>query len=288
MRELALEKAIRYFGSTTSLAKKLGVHRSNIYAWRNNYSKIPLEHALQIDILTDGDITWKELVSKEIAHRLRSLSVSFQESISNPCVLVYLSIDRVQSVPSYHFSYEKELVDRPIGVDTQNNLIFGTRAWWHYHKLKKKTTPAWRISLLDILKDKINSRELHSVFLTSELAAIGIALERFLKDLRSQSKNNNEKPSSIFPDKGIRTREYITKKLGFSSHFVYEKAKKIYLNGHHLLIKDTDEKKLSISTASLISALPLIQQKKLLGKTRTEILDVTCKLKMNLGKKPIL
>lgn len=55
----ALATAIRLTGGREKLAAKLGVGRTATYHWADN--KIPAEHAAMIEVLTAGEVTFRDL-----------------------------------------------------------------------------------------------------------------------------------------------------------------------------------------------------------------------------------
>ena len=59
--QLAIKKAIDYFGTQEKLAEKLGVDRSLISKWLTNVRSISFKSAYRIDELTNGKIKIKEL-----------------------------------------------------------------------------------------------------------------------------------------------------------------------------------------------------------------------------------
>lgn len=54
----ALATAIRLTGGREKLAEKLGVGRTATYHWDD---KIPAEHAAMIEVLTAGEVTFRQL-----------------------------------------------------------------------------------------------------------------------------------------------------------------------------------------------------------------------------------
>ncbi|MFM2322961.1 MAG: hypothetical protein RLZZ225_1114 [Pseudomonadota bacterium] len=278
MQEAMLDKAIYSLGSVKHMAKKLGVHREHIYAWIKGVSKIPLEFALQIECLTGGEINWKDLVPFHIAQRLKHLSLYLPKFDLPPCELVYVAIERIK------FSKAEMIIDksdgdtelykqRPICLDQDNTLIFGEKSLHIYKNNLKKTIPAWRLSLVDLINGNYSSELFIKNFLISERVAVGIALERFLgsrqgyrsdlnkvshrltkirnttiKTALKTSLRNND--AQVLSGKLIPMRQLIANLLGFGSHFTYQNAKKIKLYGDTELIAEVDRQKLSLSKAA--------------------------------------
>jgi DNA-binding transcriptional regulator YdaS (Cro superfamily) len=282
MQEVMLRKAIYSFGSVKELAKKLGVHREHIYAWIKGISKIPLEHALQIEYLTQGEIHWKDLVPLHVVQRLKHLTLLLPKSDLPPCELVYVSIGRIKCsngdfltnpTQSIHSDEGDKLFSlyerRPICLDKENNIIFGEQTVVAYQKRVKKTIPAWRISLLGLANGHYSTELFLKSFTVSERVAIGMALEKFLgnrqgyrSDLARKKKlmktKKSEKtlnkplldgPLNNYAEvilKKLSTRQLVANRLGFGSHFTYQNAKKIKSQGSIELIEQVDRGELSI------------------------------------------
>ena len=58
---IAIKKAILFFGGTVKLAKKLNADHSNVSKWLYSKLPIPLKHAVKIEQLTKGEIKAKDL-----------------------------------------------------------------------------------------------------------------------------------------------------------------------------------------------------------------------------------
>ena len=279
MQEAILDKAIYSMGSIKDMARKLGIHREHIYAWIKGFSKIPLEFALQIECLTGGEINWKDLVPFHIVQRLNHLTLYLPTFDLPPCELVYVAIERIKSTkPEVLINKGDETIalykQRPICLDQENTLIFGGKTFSLYKSQLKKTIPSWRLSLLELANGNYSNELFIKNFLISERVAIGIALERFLgnrqgyrTDLIRKAQNGFAKTKNItrkielktpmrnsyaqvLIEKQVPMRQLIANRLGFGSHFTYQKAKKIKLYGNMELIDQVDQKKLSIYKAA--------------------------------------
>lgn len=278
MQEVMLDKAICSLGSVKHLAKKLGIHREHVYAWIKGVSKIPLEYALQIEYLTDGEIPWKDLVPFHIVQRLKHLTLQLPKFDLPPCELVYVGIERITTVKKLKLIAEEDKLiplhkHRSICVDEQNRLIFGENIYCLYKYYNKKTIPAWRISLLDLANGHYNSELFVKNFLISERVDIGIALEKFLgsrqgyrTDLAKLKDSNLDKNSykkirlvnkaaQVSLQKRMPLRQLIANRLGFGSHFTYQNAKKIKLFANTDLIEKVDQHIFSISKAKKLHSM---------------------------------
>lgn len=284
-----LHKAIYSLGSVKQLAKKLGIHREHVYAWIKGISQIPLEYALQIEYLTDGEIHWKDLVPFHVVQRLKHLTLLLPKFDLPPCELVYVAIERIKPLNNPAVADQHSNIplykQRPICLDNENTLIFGKTTFHAYKYHAKKTIPAWRLSLLDLANGNYTTELFVKNFFISERVAIGMALEKFLgnrqgyrSDLIEKEKiqevikdNNvhsrvNDKSSLVNNDaqvtrkKRITLRQLVAYRLGFGSHFTYQNAKQIKRMGNHELITQVDQYKLSISKAARLSKLSYEEQ----------------------------
>jgi DNA-binding transcriptional regulator YdaS (Cro superfamily) len=68
MQHEELIKAIRMIGSQQKLAKELGIRRSVINNWLNRGTTVSLEHALNIEMLTEGNVKAETLVPNAKVH----------------------------------------------------------------------------------------------------------------------------------------------------------------------------------------------------------------------------
>lgn len=57
----SLLKAIEHFGGQEQLAKAIGGYQSNISGALNGERKLSVKHAIQIDTLTEGEVTKEQL-----------------------------------------------------------------------------------------------------------------------------------------------------------------------------------------------------------------------------------
>jgi DNA-binding transcriptional regulator YdaS (Cro superfamily) len=63
---MSLQKAIDHFGGPRNLADKLGLKTTMaISQWKKR--GVPLKRALEIDELTNGDISFRDLINKDNA-----------------------------------------------------------------------------------------------------------------------------------------------------------------------------------------------------------------------------
>lgn len=266
MYEVALKKAIAQFGSMSQLARKLGVRRENISAWLNRNVNVPLEYAFRIDRLTQGEVSWQELVQPHIVRLLKECVYS-AESGYYPIESLYVSLSRIQKNYSSDSNYVNQLLlegiksnglQNPIGIDEKNNLIFGKKRLCAYEALGKKTIPAWRLSLEDLLNNQYSKDELSKLFSISERVAIGLAVENFLGNRRGH-RTDLIVSQNVDEVKG-RTDELIADCLNFGNRQTYHQAKKIKQLGCSELVEAVDAKQISISNAAKLAKLTPSEQ----------------------------
>ena len=58
---VAMKKAILFFGGTVALSKKLDVHHASVSKWLYGKRSVPVKYAVKIEKLTKGAIKAKEL-----------------------------------------------------------------------------------------------------------------------------------------------------------------------------------------------------------------------------------
>lgn len=61
MKNKGIEKAIRFFGSQSDLARALDVSRMNVRNWIVGACDVPIKRCVQIEKLTNGAVTRKDL-----------------------------------------------------------------------------------------------------------------------------------------------------------------------------------------------------------------------------------
>ncbi|WP_218814706.1 Cro/CI family transcriptional regulator [Rickettsiella endosymbiont of Dermanyssus gallinae] len=254
MQETTLRKIIRYFGSITKMANKIGVSRTTIYRYLDG-SSIPPDIAFRIETKSKGKFNYKALIPWKVKYNL--------ELDTFPSTLMHLPLKYIvipEEIP--YFTDQKNLSlheHRAICVDENNQLIYGLESIETSKKHEKKTVLAWRISLSALLEKKYELTVLMQTFLISERVAIGIALEKFLGERRGRQNVQNSTPFNF--KKGIKTRKLVATYLGFGSHFTYQRAKEIFKQGCGELIEKTDQKKLAISKAAHLAKFTHQEQK---------------------------
>lgn len=268
----ALLKARKILGSNVKLAKAIGASEGMVNAWINKGVKVPLEFALEIDRVTGGLVHWTE-VAPQFAHyqkRWEACDLMLHRVCFRPVNITLSRIkheegmentDDIQEIAN---SILQHGIDRPIGVDEENNLIFGIGRLEAYRWLDKTTIPSWRLSLGDLIEGKYSPVIIQYTFQLSERVAIGLALEKHLGERRGKSKGK-------YDIEFRRTNEVIAEVLGFGNRESYAQAKKVYRQGTTALIARMDAQALSISAAAGLSTLPFDDQNDVLALPKNSI-----------------
>lgn len=259
MQEAGIEKAIQFCGSVTKLAEKLRIDREEIYRYRYGTTPIKLQIAAAIEKLTQGKITFKELLPWKLKNYLVILHA--------PCLAKEISLEAIfipKKIPC--FSDQKDispLNQKPICVDENNGLIYGLEAIEACKKQGKKSVLSWKLSLSDLLNGKYEVEDLVKTFDQLERTAIGVALEIFLgnrQGFRADLIELVDSSSTSEIKKGTKTRNLIAKRAGFASDYIYRQLKKILKNGHPELIYQLRHNKITVSKAAAIANLSPDQQ----------------------------
>lgn len=279
---LAIGKA----GSRRKLAKLIGTTADNINAWLNRGVNMPLEYAFEIEYFMGGEITWQELAPHLAHFSKRWTSYPIQQTFCQPQTThIYLSrinsanhlLKQGDEMRALLNNIQQYGLQKPICIDTENNLIFGANRLHAYKLLGKKTIPAWRLSLIDLISGKYNSEELTKLFLISERVAIGIALEKLLGKRQGQ-RNDLELRRFVDEVKG-RTDVLAATLMGFGGKDIYRRAKKIQLLGINEFIEAVDQNRLTISTAAWLTQLSPQQQHETLLLGTKEITAIASQLR---------
>jgi DNA-binding transcriptional regulator YdaS (Cro superfamily) len=153
-------RAIAIKGSMRNLSKDIGATPDAMNVWLNRGVNVPLGYAIEIERITKGEVTLQE-VAPHLAHFAKRWS-----GFSLHAVNVVLSrITHTCHIPE--LTQPLALADdikyhglkHPICVDSDNSLVFGEKRLHSYELLDKKTIPAWRLSLFDLINEKYNKDE---------------------------------------------------------------------------------------------------------------------------------
>ena len=265
----ALLKAVGIIGSRKKLAKQIGCTIHVLKKWINDNIHVPLQYALEIERVTEGQVTWQE-VSPHLRHYATHWSFSFSKQSSTLALFTKIQLSLsciipVDTIPTpvgeIHALYEDikaHGLQRAIGIDAENHVIFGKKRLQIYQMLGKKTIDCWRISLVECIKHPNEPNDLHKNFIFSERVDIALALEKLI-GTRQRQPIHHALEQQIIHIQG-RTSQCIASLLGFGHYKTYWEAKKIYLNGSRVLIAALDRKQLSIYKAFALISLSEVEQ----------------------------
>lgn len=276
MENSAFEMFIRHCGTVEKAAKILGTSHQNLCSMRNGHTWAKLRFAKKIEKYLWEKMNYKidplDLISPLERIELKSLSLPF---MNHPIKLMNVSITQVKcdfSAPS-SICTEQRLLNqfRPIIISENQQLIVNPSTYFLYRKRDKKTIPAWRFSLFDLLTKKYESAVLAQTFLICERAAIGIAAKKYLGNrqgprFHKQFRRNLDKITG-------RTDELISSLLGFGCKDSYRYAEKIQLFGSPELIQSVNGGTLKISTAAQLTRFNHKHQREILALNKKEILN---------------
>ncbi len=248
--------------------------------------QIPLEYALCIESLTQGTVSWKELVPVHTVRLLRHLSLSVGQITSYPCIQVRVSLHRIQQLKNSMSETKLPHPNISLGLDENNRILFGEELFYHYQTLGKKTIPAWRFSLPNLLIGKYKPTELVQALLINERAALGVALKKYLGN--RQGERSDLKHSRNFDQVTGRTDQWMATLLGFGCKDSYCYAETIHLRGSSKLIQFVNEQKLSLSTAAILASQSYEEQEKILACNKKEIIAFTQQLKQRAKRKVVI
>jgi hypothetical protein len=274
MEKNAFEIFIQHCGTVTKAASILKTSHQNVSSMRNGRTWIKPSYAKRVASYLWKQMNYKidplELVSPMERNELKSLSLPFTQ---HPIKLINISISQVQyDFPKPDLSTENIPFNqlRPIILDETQQLIANPNTYWLHQQQNRKTVPAWRLSLYDLLEKKYAPIELVQLFLICERAAIGIATKKCLGNrqgprVRKPFRRNFDKITG-------RTDKLIAALLGFGCKDSYRQTEKIQLLGSPELIKAVNEGTLRTSAAALLTRSTHKKQQKILTLSKKAIL----------------
>jgi hypothetical protein len=187
-----------------------------------------LGYAIEIERITKGEVTLQE-VAPHLAHfakrwsgfSLHAVNVALSR-ITHTCHIPELTRALADLADDIKYHGLKHLVC----VDSDYSLVFGEKRLHSYELLNKKTIPAWRLSLFDMINGKYNKYELHHTFILSERVAISLAIEKVLGNRQGQRTDRLLRQN--FSEVKGRTDDLIADLLSFGNRQTYKQAKKIF------------------------------------------------------------
>jgi hypothetical protein len=276
MENNLFETFIQECGSVKQAAKVLNLKREHVSAMRRGIIGVSLIYALKIEKYMREKVGKVvhilDLVSPWTKYQLKNLAFPCTEQ---PIKLVKISMNNVK----YGFTkpdwITRDLSDlnqlRPIIIDENQQLIANPSTYFLYQQQNKKTVPAWRFSLLDLLARKYEPAVLVQTFLICERAAIGIATKKCLGNRQGQ-RSDIKLRRNLDEVKG-RTDALIASLLGFGCKDSYRQGERIQSFGSDVLIQSVNKGKLRISTAAQLTHFTHKKQQEILTHNKKEILN---------------
>ncbi|TLY48711.1 MAG: hypothetical protein E6K54_01585 [Gammaproteobacteria bacterium] len=265
---------IRHCGTVEKAAKILGTSHQNVSSMRNGRTWVKSGFARKIARYLWEKSKYKinplDLISPLERNELKSLSLPFEH---HPIKLINVSINHVKCnflIPDLSNNDQRPLNQlRPILIDENYQLIANSITYFLYLQQQKKTIPAWKISLADLLIRKYPTTLLVQTFLICERASIGIAAKKYLGNRQGPRFHKSFRRN--FDEIKGRTDEMMASLLGFGCKDGYRQAEKIQLLGSTELVKAVDEGKLRTSAAALLTRFTHRKQQKILTHDKKEI-----------------
>jgi len=262
--ESALLRATRMFGSCAELALLIGVSPQTLDNWLNKPINVPLPYAMAIEAATKKRVSWKELVTREVKEVLEHANALLTGEASYFIPYEEIAINKI-TLSTNSMTYSSHENDRPICIDENKTLIYGEETLCFYRENGKKKIPVRRLSLFHLAQGNYQAHYLKNIFTLAELTMIGIRVEKFLGERRGR--RNVQNSALIHFEKGIKTRKFLAKYLGFGSHFTYQQAKILLQYGCPELINQVNQKKMAVSKAARLAKLSHEEQLKQLTLT---------------------
>lgn len=152
---------------------------------------------------------------------------------------------------------------QPIGITTENELVFGERRLRAVRDILGWTDIDVRVvDVTSIVEGEHDENELREAFKPSEKVAIGRAVEAKMAERRGR--NNVE---NIPQYEGIKTRQIAAEKSGFGNETTYRQAKAVVDNGIPELVEKMDAG-LAVSTAAIIAKQDEDTQRRLIAEDK--------------------
>lgn len=139
---------------------------------------------------------------------------------------------------------------QPVGVDRENNLVFGERRIRAFQHLGWSRIPVRRVNVTSIVEGEYAENEVRKDFTASERVAIA----EVVRDAMGNRQGQRTDLSANAAMSG-KTVDAAARKAGFGSAETYERAKSVVNNGTPELVQAMDNGKVSISAAAAATRL---------------------------------
>lgn len=148
---------------------------------------------------------------------------------------------------------------QPIGIDSDNQLVFGERRLRAFKMLGRETIPARIVNLDSLIKGELAENDCRKDFTPSERVAIGAAIEAELSHRHGgdrKSEDQGGKNSTLIDAPEGKTRDLVAKATGFGNGKTYEQAKKVVQEAAPELVEAMDRGEASVSAAAALLSEP--------------------------------
>lgn len=149
---------------------------------------------------------------------------------------------------------------QPVGVDRENNLVFGERRIRAFQHLGWSRIPVRRVNVTSIVEGEYAENEVRKDFTASERVAIADVVAAQIGERRGR-----DNPQNIGELKGRETADIAASKAGFGNPETLRQARAVVSNGTPELVQAMDSGKVSISAAATISRQDMETQKRIVA-----------------------
>lgn len=173
-------------------------------------------------------------------------------------------------IPGLAASIEQLGLLQPIGVNPNNELVFGHRRLLAFQHLGRTTIPARAIDVPAIVLAEHAENEIRKDFTVSERVGIGKAVEQELGKRQGQRTDLGSDPGGLLGEpvqnfaqveSGQKTIAVAAEKAGFGNKETYRQAKTVIEKAEPELVAAVDSGKVAISTAAKLAVAPVEVQK---------------------------
>ena len=150
---------------------------------------------------------------------------------------------------------------QPVGVNAENELVFGERRIRAFQHLGWSRIPVRRVNVTSIVEGEYAENDVREDFRPSERVAIAAAVAEKVGERRGRPSEENSKNICDFTG---RTDVIAAQKAGFGNETTLRQAQSVVATKDAALIDAMDSGKLSISAAAKAIALPTEARKEVI------------------------
>lgn len=154
---------------------------------------------------------------------------------------------------------------QPIGIDRDNNLVFGERRLRAFQSMGWSRIPARRVNVTSIVEGEYAENEVREDFRPSERVAIAAAVAEEIGSRQGQRTDLEPVQNLAQVESGTKTITIAAEKAGFGNRETLRQAKAVVATQDKVLIEAMDSGKLSISAAAKAAILPPEARQEVVG-----------------------